>query len=369
MSFLVTRGLSSINKSTADPKAEKELREQQKAAKQQIREFKTKIADERNTITPFRTKKLIHQADYDALMKMLDEMTTFLDADATLSLTKDDITDKWEDTFNANKYNALVLTAFQPGSYKNATGGRFQVQTFLKLFKQMLHDNSKFKPETKKITENAKADVEKFLAENLYSVQKSYDVFISQHQTEYNEDMSNKEFAEALQAASAKLAKNNTELDWAEHPGAPVAGAAAQDAAAKAEKFVDDAEKDTFDVMRLLKGAAGKATSYVVIALVIFMMLLGSSMAVNLNMYRPTGFKVLYAIYGAIFAFVVIPYVILYRWAWKKQQPRYYGFLPFVPKFFVTPWVHFVLGWLTYIPDDHMKDTMEWIHESNHESK
>jgi hypothetical protein len=151
-----------------------------------------------------------------------------------------------------------------------------------------------------------------------------------------------------------------------EKPGAPVAGAEARAEAAKVEKFQSDARKDEFSVSRLLSNAANRSVTYIVLGLLLFFACIGSSMAVNLNMYKSTPFKVLYAIYGFLFGFVVVPYVLLYRWYWQGKQPKYYGFIPFVPGFFTRPWVQFLLGWLTYKKDEHMGNTQEWIH---HETK
>uniref|UniRef100_A0A6C0KY31 Uncharacterized protein n=1 Tax=viral metagenome TaxID=1070528 RepID=A0A6C0KY31_9ZZZZ len=369
MSFLGTRLFASLNKATEDPVAEKKLREQQREAKDQIREYKTKLADERTLVKIALTKKQIFKVDADLLLAMLDELTKYLDDPNTLSLVKDDIKDKWEDTFNAHKYYALARIAFQQGVYPGGKQGDFPVRYIthggLAFFKQFRHDVVKIKPAVKAELDDGIKACEAFLKDNIYSTQDVYTTYWQSVQEELNtvlKDPENKEVWDKNQGlVFAKIQKNNGLLDFEETPGAPTANATARAEGAQLEKFKSDAEKDDFNVTRLLKNAFNNGISYVVLAVVIFVLLLGSSMAVNLNMYKPMPFKILYAIWGFLFGLIVVPYVLLYRWYWLGKQPRYYGFLPFIPRFFVNPLAQFVFGWLTYKPDDRMGETQEWI--------
>ena len=369
MSFLGTRAFASLNKATEDPVAEKKLREQQREAKDQIREYKTKLADERTLLKIALTKKQILKVDADILQGMLDDLTKYLDDPNTLSLVKDDIKDRWEDTFNAHKYYALARTAFEPGVYPGGKQGEFHVRFVthagLAFFKQFRHDVAKIKPTTKAELDEGIKTCEAFLKDNIYSTQDVYTTYWQSVQEDLNtvlRDPENKEIWEKNYAIIlAKIQKNKGLLDFEETPGAPTANAAARAEGAQLEKFKSDAEKDEFNVTRLLKNAFNNGISYVILAVVIFVLLLGSSMAVNLNMYKPMPFKILYAIWGFLFGLIVVPYVLIYRWYWLGKQPRYYGFLPFIPGFFVRPITQFVFGWLTYKPDDLMGETQEWI--------
>ena len=360
MSFLATRAISSVNKATADPAAEKELREQQRQAKEQIRTYKNKISDERNMLVATQSKKQINKSDADILSKLLDDLTKYLDDPNTVSLTQHDLMDKWDDTFNTDKYIGLAITAFEPGSYKDAKGSRFDLQKSLKVAKQAKHDAVTAKEETRKLLDEYVTKLQQFADTNVYSRPSTYDIFMTSIKEDYFEKNKNDEFKTAIAKADEKIVKN-FELDFEEKPGAPVANADARAEAAKVEKFQNDAAKDQFSVSRLLSTAVGKAASFVILGTLLFLACLGSSMAVNLNMYKSTPFKVLYAIYGFLFGFVVVPYVLLYRWWWLGKQPTYFGFLPFIPGFFVRPQVQFLLGWLTYKKDPHMGDTQEWI--------
>jgi hypothetical protein len=370
MSFLGTRVFASLNKATEDPVAEKKLREQQREAKDQIRQYKTKLADERTLLKIALTKKQIFKADADILQGMLDELTKYLDDPNTVSLVKDDIKDKWEDTFNEHKYYALARTAFETGVYPGGKQGegavRYITHGGLAFFKQYRHDTVKIPPTAKAALDDGIKECETFLKDNIYSTQDVYITYWQSVQEEFNtvvmKDPVIKEFwARTAQPVYGKIQKNKGLLDFEETPGAPTANATARAEGAEVEKFKSDAEKDDFNVTRLLKNAFNNGISYVVLAVVIFVLLLGSSMAVNLNMYKPMPFKILYAIWGFLFGLIVVPYVLVYRWYWLGKQPRYYGFLPFIPRFFVNPLTQFVFGWLTYKPDDRMGETQEWI--------
>ena len=360
MSFLATRAFSSVNKATADPVAEKALREQQREAKEQIRTYKNKISDERNTLMMTQSKRQINKYDADLLIALLNDMSKFLEDPNTASLTRQDIVDKWDDTFNPDKYNGLAITAFLPGSYKDATGKRYDLHRLIKIIKQARRDALKISESRRKNIDEIIGKIQQFMDTNVYSRSATYEVYIQSLNSEFGEMRGDPEWMVAVQGAVMKIEKN-FELDFEEKPGAPVANAEARAEAAQVEKFKSDAAKDDFSVSRLLSTAAGRAAGFIILGTFLFLACLGSSMAINLNMYKSTPFKVLYGIYGFMFGFVVVPYVLVYRWWWLGKQPAYYGFLPFIPGFFARPQVQFLLGWLTYKNDPHMGDTQEWI--------
>lgn len=148
------------------------------------------------------------------------------------------------------------------------------------------------------------------------------------------------------------------------------ANAQATDAATKAaaEKAVadqkaavaDDAASQEINAGRMVSKIIGTALPIFVGILLFFLFTLGASYAVNLNIYRTWPYRLLYAIYGFIFAPLVILYVILYRWWWKGLRPRYYGFLPLLPYHINHPILAFLLSWLSYRPDDCVHALEEW---------
>lgn len=87
----------------------------------------------------------------------------------------------------------------------------------------------------------------------------------------------------------------------------------------------------------------------------------GSSLATNLNVYRTWPYRVLYALYGLVFFFIVIPYVLIYRWWFKGLRPRYYGLIPLVPYKFSDEYIQFIFGWMTFRPDTSAELLREWI--------
>jgi hypothetical protein len=87
----------------------------------------------------------------------------------------------------------------------------------------------------------------------------------------------------------------------------------------------------------------------------------GSSLATNLNVYRTWPYRVLYALYGLVFFFIVIPYVLIYRWWFKGLRPRYYGLIPLVPYKFSDEYIQFFFGWMTFRPDTSAELLREWI--------
>ena len=132
--------------------------------------------------------------------------------------------------------------------------------------------------------------------------------------------------------------------------------------AAKAKEQESEAERNKFDVWRLLgrvmSTTIGMITTFIIFALAIW----GSSLATNLNVYRDWPYRLLYAIYGLVFFFIVIPYAMLYRWFWKGKKPRYYALIPLIPYHIDHPLAAFLFSWLSFKPDAEMNDLKEWLH-------
>ena len=120
------------------------------------------------------------------------------------------------------------------------------------------------------------------------------------------------------------------------------------------EAMADAEERKTFSVKRLFKRAFSITGKVVGVFLILALCTFGASLATNLNVYRALPYRLLYAIYGAIFFFVVIPYVLLWRWAYQHKRPRFYALIPI----FGTPFENHIaatlLSWFTFEPDDEM---------------
>lgn len=117
-----------------------------------------------------------------------------------------------------------------------------------------------------------------------------------------------------------------------------------------------------FDLGRLTGNALGTALNIVLILVLVGLGTFGASLATNLNLYKPTTYRVLYAIYGFFFFFVVIPYCIGYRWWWNGHQPRFYALIPLVPYKFENRWMGIFFSWLSYKPDDEIEQLKEWLY-------
>lgn len=140
----------------------------------------------------------------------------------------------------------------------------------------------------------------------------------------------------------------------------------AQEQKRKAELAIAEEERksrESFDVGRLFGRIFGVIGIMLLVFLVFVLGILGASLATNLNLYRSLPYRILYAIYGFLFFFVVIPYVYGYRYLWKGKKPRFYGLLPLIPYHLDHPWTASFFSWLSYKPDDQIHCLQEWITE------
>jgi len=112
------------------------------------------------------------------------------------------------------------------------------------------------------------------------------------------------------------------------------------------------AERATFSTKRLFNRTYEVVKKVLRIFFWIALAIFGSSLATNLNVYRDWPYRLLYAIYGAVFFFVVIPYVLLWRWAYQKKRPRFYALIPIIGAPFENRILAFLLNWFTFEPDD-----------------
>jgi len=113
-------------------------------------------------------------------------------------------------------------------------------------------------------------------------------------------------------------------------------------------------ERKTFSVQRMFKRAFSTTMNILSVFLLIALGVFGSSLATNLNVYHGWPYRLLYAIYGFVFFFVVIPYTLLWRWAYLKKRPRFYALIPLIDTPIDNPMLANLLSWFTFEPDDEM---------------
>jgi hypothetical protein len=125
---------------------------------------------------------------------------------------------------------------------------------------------------------------------------------------------------------------------------------------AAAEKLEQEKkDRETFSGSRLA-GRIFKIIGYMVLFFVLFVLaILGASFSANLNLYRELPYRILCALYGFGFFFIVIPYVAGYRWFWMGIEPRFYGVIPLLPYRFDHPLAEFLFGWMSYRPDERIE--------------
>jgi hypothetical protein len=142
------------------------------------------------------------------------------------------------------------------------------------------------------------------------------------------------------------------------------ADAKAAEARARLQKQqAEQAERDKFDLGRLIQRIFSTTFSIIGAFVLFAAAVWGSSLATNLNIYRDFPYRLLYTIYGFLFFIVVIPYAMLYRWFWLGKKPRYYALIPLLPYHLDHPFMAFLFGWLSFKPDDQMSALKEWEKE------
>ena len=112
--------------------------------------------------------------------------------------------------------------------------------------------------------------------------------------------------------------------------------------------------------MNVINSAFSYIGGYLGIFLIFTSMMLGASLAVNLNIYKNWAFRIVYAFYGAIFCAIVIPYVLFYRWAWLGKRPKFYSLIPLFPYHWNSRFAQILLGWISYRPDADIELLREW---------
>ena len=347
MSFLADRLYNWVDNSTRDPEAEKRLKKENDAKYILIRNFKKiQVDDNERLLTRPDTYSSI---DLTSLNSILKQRQSLLDDNSGLS--PDEFQRKWNDL--TDKYNIVA---------NPASNARYQTWSQLILRKQLANDLAETKPEIVSVLKGEIAEITKFLNDNIYTESMSiFQNYRNVLDSKIVSLQSDAELAKVITSVSNKIQKNKMQLDFQEE-GAPPVPDHIKAESIKLKAAEQDKEQDTFDSYRLIKKIFGYAVRVFTILFIIFLLAIGSSFAVNLNIYKPVSFRVLYALYGFMFAFIVIPYTLLYRWVYLGKPPKYYGFIPLIPRFFIHKPVQFLLGWLTYKPDASIWDLEEWRH-------
>lgn len=120
-------------------------------------------------------------------------------------------------------------------------------------------------------------------------------------------------------------------------------------------------EKANFSTKRMAKQTWETFWSIFRKVIGILLGILAASLAVNLNLYKHWPYRILYAVFGYFYWYLVIPYVYLYRWFWLGKQPKFYSLLPLVPLRFENRYVAQFYSWLSYKPDDEIESQKEWL--------
>jgi sarcosine oxidase delta subunit len=348
MSSFITKIGALANKAVSDPEAEKEYRDQQAASKATIKQIQAELAQSRNQLRELKIKKTIYIQDATIYEKEIEKAAAYLsEAGGTAAA---DIREHVQDEFRP--YQEFLVMA------QASDGGRYKLWRMIDICKQALRDTRNASATNIKQLNDLIEQTTEFLNDNIVSPASLYKTYYDTSFTTrfQNNPSTDKDLLTMINLAAAKVQRNNG-LDFHEGDALPENPTDAQRAAAGA---AEEKAKDSFSLANLFKDAANYTVTVAAILIGIFICLLGSSMAVNLNVYKPYPYKILYAIWGFVFGIVVLGYVIGYRWLYRGKQPKYYGFLPFIPRYFKNYYVQMLLGWLTYKPDHKIWDLQEW---------
>jgi hypothetical protein len=93
------------------------------------------------------------------------------------------------------------------------------------------------------------------------------------------------------------------------------------------EKQVEDNKINT---PRLIKKIVTITLTIILIVIFLWGAFLGAVYSTNLNIYRSFSFRVFYAIFGAIFWIIVVPYGWIYRKWWLGESLKLHGYIPLI---------------------------------------
>jgi uncharacterized BrkB/YihY/UPF0761 family membrane protein len=170
----------------------------------------------------------------------------------------------------------------------------------------------------------------------------------SLHKAVYNPDA--QAYAEKQAKAKADAKAEATAAAQAKASAALAAAATAKAAAEKAAAEKAEEERRTFSSSRMLQRTFSITMKILLGFLLVALGIFGASLATNLNVYKPWPFRVLYLLYGFFGFFIVIPYVLLWRWGYKGLRPDFFGLFPIIEGKFNNPITALLLSWLCFYP-------------------
>jgi hypothetical protein len=387
MSFFETlkkRLITYVDKITRDPEAEaaerkrlKDLKEAHSKATKIIAAEKNLLQKAQNTQSTGRPEEVMR---YSIFPEDAKEWKTFLD-EATISIDAAEngeyIDEYMKDHFNDDYENYKINYIFNTSVYPRAKGSRVGLWLVIRALKQLMHDNEDLPVAQINLIKTLQADCKKILDDTKYKKiedwnpimvedLKKLDNYKKLFQTPaYKIDKNSEEYkniqslAPKIYPVVMKLLKNHGEVDFEDKEGESFTGNVTE-SALKEKELKQEKQNDNFELGTLILKTISYTLSVLFFLLMLFILTLGSSFAVNLNVHKPLPYKIFYMIYGFLFGLIVVPYTLLYRWLYLKKKPEYYGFIPLIPRFFVNPYVQFLLGWLTYKPLDSINKLEEW---------
>lgn len=389
MSFvdkLYKRGVKYLDNLTRDPKAEAEerqriklLKEAQEKASKILAAEKTLLHKARITQSPGRPEEAIRYSifpeDAKDIQTFLDNVTTTVNEAETGEEVDDIVKSSFNDGYENYKNNSVFNGAVLP----TATGARVGMWLVLRAIKQLINDNEDLSAKELSLLKTVQEDIKTLLDNVKYKNVKEWEPIVVEDlknldtykkilQTPADKlDKSSDEYkiiislAPKIYPAAMKLLKNHGEVDFQDKEGDAFTGNVTEETK-KIKAIKIDRVNDNFDIGSLILKTLSYMLSVLFFLMTFLLLSLGASMAVNLNVHKPLAYKILYAFYGYLFGLVVLVYVCGYRWWWLGKKPEYYGFLPLIPRFFVNPTVQFLLGWMTYKPNESISSLKEWMH-------
>lgn len=392
MSYIETLGkrlFTYVDKQTRDPKAEAEEKLQQKKLKASQKIANKTISDEKALIkkamvTPFTSTDNVSVVNYSIFPEDSLEINTFLD-DATKevasALLSEDLDTYMADNFNEAYENFKIKAIYNNQVYVKSGKftKRFEAWITYRSIKQAIHDNPTANPTDMDYLTKYLSIIIKFLTDTKHTPpDDEKDATILNDYENNLKTYNGKQFAVGntitdqatfnkalgnvflmIGNAKEKIKKNHYEVDFNDIEGDAFTGNVTPEAIQKEQALIDR-KQDEFNISDLILDTLAWAFTVFFFLVTMFIISIGASMAVNLNVHKSMPYRIFYMIYGFIFGFVVFAYVFIYKYWYLGIRPYYYGFMPIVPGFFVNPIIQFIFGWLTFRPDKRVLLLQEW---------
>jgi len=384
MSFLYQRFITYLDNLTRDPKAEaaerkrlKDLKSAQTKAIKRIGDEQTLIKKAQNTQSPGRPEEALRYSifpeDAKDILDFLDNATKTVNNAQLGEDVNDFINDNFGDDYENYKVNAIYNTTVYP----KAQGGRIGIWLIIRAIKQLIHDNDNLSSSELAVLQTIQDDVKVILKDTKYKKSTDWNPIIQDDLKNLDSyknileqpidkvDKNSNEYKIIISLSPKiyntiqKLLKNHGEVDFQDKEGDAFTGNITS-ATIQAKTLKENKTLDSFSITSLIYDTISNTFTVLLFLMFFFLLSLGSSFAVNLNVHKALPYKIFYMIFGLLFGLVVIPYVLLYRWWFLGKRPVYYGYIPLIPRFFVHPTVQFLLGWLTYRPDQTIASLEEW---------